>query len=62
MTFMPRAKHPTGIVLFPAFDWCISPTHPEREERLLYTKDQLIEEGLEDVENIHFFNPELAGC
>jgi len=60
MTFMPRAKHPTGIVLFPAFDWCISPTHPEREERLLYTKDQLIEEGLEDVENIHFFNPELA--
>lgn len=58
--FMPRAPHPTGLVLFPAFDWCISPTHPEREERLLYTKDQLIEEGLEDVENIFFFNPELA--
>lgn len=58
--FMPRAPHATGLVLFPAFDWCISPSHPEREERLLYTKDQLIEEGLEDVENITFFNPELA--
>jgi len=58
--FMPRARRKTGLVLFPAFDWCISPSHPEREERLLYTKDQLIEEGLEDVENIHFFNPEMA--
>lgn len=58
--FMPVAQRSTGLVLFPAFDWCISPTHPEREERLLYTKDQLIEEGLEDVENIFFFNPELA--
>jgi len=60
MKFMPRAQYATGLVLFPAFDWCISPTHPEREERLLYTKDQLIEEGLEDVENIFFFNPEVA--
>ena len=59
-SYMPKAKHRTGLVLFPAFDWCISPTHPEREERLLYTKDQLIEEGLEDVGNIFFFNPELA--
>ncbi len=58
--FMPEAKHTTGLVLFPAFDWCISPSHPEREERLLYTKDQLIEEGLEDFANIEFFNPELA--
>ncbi|MGW8194863.1 MAG: histone deacetylase family protein [Desulforhopalus sp.] len=59
-SFMPTARHSTGLVLFPAFDWCISPSHPEREERLLYTKDQLIEEGLEDVKNIFFFNPELA--
>ncbi len=58
--FMPTAPNKTGLVLFPAFDWCISPTHPEREERLLYTKDQLIEEGLEDVANISFFNPEFA--
>lgn len=58
--FMPIAPHATGLVLFPAFDWCISPTHPEREERLLYTKDQLIEEGLEDIGNISFFNPEVA--
>ncbi len=58
--YMPKAVNRTGLVLFPAFDWCISPTHPEREERLLYTKDQLIEEGLEDVENIDFFNPQIA--
>ncbi len=60
MNAMPRAPEATGLVLFPAFDWCISPSHPEREERLLYTKDQLLEEGLEDVANIFFFNPELA--
>ncbi len=59
-TYMPNALRKTGLVLFPAFDWCISPSHPEREERLLYTKDQLIEEGLEDFGNIEFFNPELA--
>lgn len=58
--FMPTATNKVGLILFPAFDWCISPTHPEREERLLYTKDQLIEEGLEDIGNILFFNPELA--
>lgn len=37
-----------GLVFFPAFDWAIEPTHPEREERLLYTKDQIFEEGLMD--------------
>ncbi len=58
--YMPKALRKTGIILFPAFDWCISPSHPEREERLLYTRDQLMEEGLADVENIFFFNPELA--
>ena len=35
----------TGLV-FPAFDWAISPTHPEREERLLYTRDQLLKKVL----------------
>lgn len=58
--FMPKAKNSVGLVLFPAFDWCISPSHPEREERLLYTRDQLIEEGLEDVGNISFINPIIA--
>jgi acetoin utilization deacetylase AcuC-like enzyme len=58
--YMPTAVNSVGLVLFPAFDWCISASHPEREERLLYTKDQLIEEGLEDVTGITFFNPELA--
>jgi acetoin utilization deacetylase AcuC-like enzyme len=42
----------TGLVFFPAFDWAISPTHPEREERLLYTRDQVLEEGLLDLDNI----------
>ena len=60
MSYMPHAQNKTALILFPAFDWCISPTHPEREERLLYTRDQLIEEGLEDIENIIFLNPELA--
>jgi len=59
-SYMPRAPRKTALILFPAFDWCIRPDHPEREERLLYTRDQLLEEGLEDVENIVFFNPELA--
>jgi len=38
-----------GLIFFPAFDWAITPTHPEREERLLYTRDQIFEEGLMDL-------------
>lgn len=53
-----RAAHKTGLVFFPAFDWAISPTHPEREERLLYTRDQVFEEGLLDIEGIVELNPE----
>ncbi|MDI6797667.1 MAG: histone deacetylase, partial [Desulfatibacillaceae bacterium] len=49
---MLKAPRSTGLVFFPAFDWSISPTHPEREERLLYTRDQVMEEGLLDVEGI----------
>jgi hypothetical protein len=48
---MLKAKNSLGLILFPAFDWRISPTHPEREERLLYTIDQIEEEGLFDYEN-----------
>lgn len=55
-----KAPHRTGIVFFPAFDWAISPTHPEREERLLYTRDQLFEEGILDVEGIEEFPPQVA--
>jgi len=47
-----KAQRKLGLVFFPAFDWAISPTHPEREERLLYTKDQVMEEGLLDVPGI----------
>lgn len=50
----------TGLVFFPAFDWAISPTHPEREERLLYTRDQIFEEGLLDLPNIKEYKPRLA--
>jgi len=57
---MIKAKYQTGLVFFPAFDWAISPTHPEREERLLYTQDQVFEEGLLDIEGITEFKPEQA--
>ena len=57
---MLKAKNKLGLVFFPAFDWAISPSHPEREERLLYTRDQLFEEGIEDVEGIEFYNPFVA--
>lgn len=50
----------TGLVFFPAFDYAISPTHPEREERLLYTQDQVVEEGLLDFDNIKEYKPGLA--
>ena len=33
------------MLFFPAFDWAISATHPEREERLLYTRDVIVEES-----------------
>ncbi len=58
---MHEAKHSLGVILFPAFDWSISPTHPEREERLLYTQDQLKEEGLFDIEGVDEHKPGVAG-
>lgn len=57
---MIHAKRRTGLVFFPAFDWAISPTHPEREERLLYTQDQLWEEGIFDIEGFREFKPDIA--
>lgn len=57
---MQAAKHSLGVILFPAFDWSISPTHPEREERLLYTQDQLKEEGLFDIEGVSEHKPGVA--
>ena len=71
---MADSKPKLGVVFFPAFDWAISDLHPEREERLLYTQDQFLEEGVfdlsnikehpptyglyEDVERVHFCLPE----
>ncbi len=49
---MLHAARRTGLVFFPAFDWAITPSHPEREERLLYTQDQVLEEGLLDIDGI----------
>ncbi|MDD3840390.1 MAG: histone deacetylase [Clostridia bacterium] len=57
---MIEAKNKLGIVFFPAFDWAITPSHPEREERLLYTMDQIREEGIFDIKGIKTYNPELA--
>ena len=56
---MLRARNTMGLVFFPAFDWAISPTHPEREERLLYTQDQVFEEGLLDIDGIVELKPDL---
>lgn len=56
----PIARHRLGLVFFPAYDWAITPDHPEREERLLYTHDQILEEGLLDVQGIVEYKPEIA--
>jgi acetoin utilization deacetylase AcuC-like enzyme len=53
-------SHNLGLVFFPAFDWAISPSHPEREERLLYTRDQIVEEGLLDMPCIREYKPRIA--
>lgn len=55
-----KMSNKTGLIFFPAFDWAISPTHPEREERLLYTRDQLFEEGILDNPKIIEYKPRLA--
>jgi len=52
--------HKTGLVFFPAFDWAIEPTHPEREERLLYTRDQIFEEGVMDLPEVAEMAPRLC--
>ena len=57
---MQRAINNLGVVFFPAFDWAITPTHPERQERLLYTMDQLKEEGVFDIPGITEHKPEVA--
>lgn len=57
---MLKAKHTTGLVFFPAYDWAISPNHPEREERLLYTQDQVLEEGLLDIQGVREFKPDMV--
>lgn len=54
------ASRNLGVVFFPAFDWAITPTHPERQERLLYTRDQLREEGLFDIPGIREYRPFFA--
>lgn len=54
------AKKTIGLVFFPAFDWAIEPDHPERQERLLYTRDQIQEEGLFDHPKIQEYRPRRA--
>jgi Deacetylases, including yeast histone deacetylase and acetoin utilization protein len=50
----------TGILFFPAFDWSLGDSHPEREERLLYTQEQLFEEGIFDLPQIQQFSPRVS--
>src|SRR5690554_5830720 len=55
-----KASSKTALIFFPAFDWEISPSHPERKERLLYTRDQVFEEGLVDIEGIEEYKADIA--
>lgn len=55
-----KNKTPLGLVFFPAVDWMISETHPERQERLIYTYDQLVEEGILDLPSIREYKPRMA--
>jgi acetoin utilization deacetylase AcuC-like enzyme len=57
---MERTTAKLGLIFFPAYDWAISEYHPEREERLLYTHDQLREEGLMDRPEIKEYRPVAA--
>ncbi|MCS7232508.1 MAG: histone deacetylase [Synergistetes bacterium] len=57
---MLKSQNRLALVFFPAFDWAITPTHPEREERLLYTWDQILEEGILDINGIEVYNPTIA--
>lgn len=50
----------TGIIFFPAFDWSLGESHPEREERLLYTQEQIFEEGIMDLPQIAQYSPGVA--
>ncbi len=51
----------TGIVFHPKYlEHEQSPTHPERRERLAYTLDQLIEEGIFDIDRIMMIQPRKA--
>ncbi len=51
----------TGIVYHPKYlEHEQTPTHPERRERLAYTMDQLMEEGIFDNPNIKLIEPEPA--
>ena len=49
----------TGLIFFPAFDWAISPTHPERGEVALYPGPDL-RGGLMDLHQIEEYKPRLA--
>lgn len=50
----------TGVIFFPAFDWSLGETHPEREERLLYTQEQIFEEGIMDLPQVRQYSPQVA--
>ena len=55
-----KVPYKTGILFFPAFDWSLGETHPEREERLLYTQEQIFEEGVLDLPQVRQFAPAVC--
>jgi acetoin utilization deacetylase AcuC-like enzyme len=55
------SKPTLGLVFFAASDWALSPTHPERAERLLCTRNLIEEYGLLDRDNVAEYPPRMAG-
>lgn len=53
-------KATVAVVFFAAPDWAISPTHPERAERVRYTKGFLEEQGVLDRDEIVEYPPRAA--
>jgi acetoin utilization deacetylase AcuC-like enzyme len=53
-------KNKTGLVFFPLSTGPSAPPIPEREERLLYTQDQVFEEGILDIDGIIEYKPDLV--
>ena len=50
---MISAQRKTGLVFFPAFDWAISPDHPEREETLEWLGEEDFDPAFFDLDEVN---------